>query len=399
MSTEKTTEIVPAKDRKTLEEIGAKYGILDITDEEYEANKKYTVMTALQRIKNSRKGVHLARERSAVIGIPMGGRDFVYKGITVEESRTQFISVIEFTEAGATLRELTNWGHFKCNHGEECKFGVERSESHLNDGSVRENHTVKSADKTGSRAIRNMSDLLSSGIKILQTADLSEDNKYDVVAVRGEIGSVDNMPIWGTSDKGEPTRDGEYPLWLNDQPCLQIRLLSEDSKLTRLNFAPANLSKLLLSWPADFAEIIKSNDIQEALKTLIGSSAVAIGCVRKVRSTDEGTYFDIDATALFIQEPTLQETLPTTTEEPSASKKGKKKSTPAPAPAAPAAPAPQTKSSTPVEEYKRALAELMTTLGVSDLTPEDVRSAKILPESLSEALILALIKKVKSERQ
>lgn len=412
MSTEKKTEMASAKDRKKLEAVGEKYGITNITDEEYEANKKFTVMTALHRIKNARKGVHKARERETHKGIALGGRDFVYKGITVEKSKTQFISVLLNTDEGPVLEEFTQWGHFKgADAGDGCEFEIERSESTLNDGSTRENKTIRKLTRKKKGVIKTYSDLVESKVKIHKPGELDEDNLYEVVAVEGEVTNVDPMPIWGDSEDGEPVREGDQPIWQNELPCFRLGLKSEDGVRVNLNYQPTRLAAFLIDWPADFTEIAKMDDIQEILLTFVGSKVLGIGCIRKIRDGEEGIFLEIDATALFVKEQVMQDTLDVegeeeTPEEPEAEaeeepkeeaeeeeeapkkeKKAEKKADP-----------PAKKATTNIDSYKAAVSELMDTLDTTELEIEDVKNAKILPDTLTDALIQAIIKKVKAER-
>lgn len=419
-----------------LIEEGKKYGVGDITDEEYETNKKYAVAVALHRIQNMRKGVHKKHDREIWTGILLGGRDFVYKGITVDKAKSQFLSILRKIqdENGVEFKlvEASQWGHLPSgvSHGDGCEVSIESSESTLSDGSVRQNKTARTIIVKMEKAIRTYDDIVKSGIRIHAPEDLDEDYLYNIIAVEGEIGNVDAMPIWGKGGDDTAVREGDQPIWLNEQPCLQFSLKTEGTNRVRLNLAPTNFAKLFLSWPNDFLEICKTLDIQEALATFVGLKVLAVGCVRRCKPTNDGVHIDVDATAIFfptdllspadqqISEPASpagQQTVtaaPAPPEEKKPAKKGKKKeekpepkaATPPETPKEPpkaAAPitAPAAKTATTIQGYKDAVSELMATLGTDNITVDDVKNAHVLPETLSEALVAAVLKKVQEERK
>jgi len=413
---------------------GTQFGVTDISDAEYEANKKFAIRVALNRILNMRKGVHLAKDREAIKAIILGGRDFLYKGITLEQTRSQYISVIANTNDGPKLMELTQWGHFKeARHGDGCELEYEKKTSTLDDGSSRENLTIKKVVVKKEKAIQSYADIKKSGLLIKKPEDIDEDNLYDVIAVEGIVTNVDEMPIWGTASEGAPpVREGAYPTWVNNQPCLRLALKSDNANRIFINLNPTNLAQTMIGWPEDFNEICKTNNLQEALATFINVKVLAVGCVRKFKTQNEGNMINLDATALFtsddflppatVTQAKIDAPAPTQAPTKAPAKKGKKKDEPpaapaAPAPTAPATPAPATPApaapATPVaatkpaapttgaatvlEGYKASVASLMDVLG-TEITAEDVKSAKVLPETCGDVLIAALIKRVKFER-
>ena len=411
----------------TKEDIN-RLGVTDLTDTEFEANKKFAPRVALNRILNMRKGIHLTPDRELVKAIVLGGRDFVYKGIKLEQAQSQFITVLVNTEDGPKFDEVTNWGHHKeANNGDGCDIEYEKKETTLDDGSTRTNKTIKKTIVKKEKAIQSYDDIKKSGILVKTPEQIDEDNLYEVVAVEGVITNVDEMPIWGNPVDGAPSvREGACPTWFNEQPCIRLALKSENANRIYINLNPTKMSKLMISWPEDFTEICKMNNIQEALATFVNIKVLAIGCVRKFKTQNEGNLINLDATALFTSDEwgpatapiqaKIDATAPTTAPAKTPGRKPKKKDeTPAPAPAAPTAttPAPQTPAApaaapkpavplstgamTVVETYKAAVASLMDVLG-TEITVEDIRNAKVLPETCGEALVKALINKVKTER-
>jgi len=404
-------------DRKQLEEEGKKYGIDNITDEEYERNCRFTLKTALTRILNERKGTagQLKKDRKVVKGYLMGGRDFVYRAITLDESKSQFVAVLmedpEIGEYGFV--EHTIWGHLKpdsIKHGMGVEMETEESTSTNEEGREFHNKNIRkiTVQKTEQLTLKKLLEHLTPR----DPNEISEDDLYEMVIVRGEISNVEPVPVF---DEGQII--DEHPLLVNDKPCIRLGLKTEGDVKVSVQFDPARLAEPMLCFP-DFVEILKENDIESAINSFVGRSVVGIGSVRRFQ-VGEPCFVTVNLNALFSEDE--PETAPhnfpreekVDDKKPKA-KKGSKKS-PAP-PKAPAPPAPPstTKVEKPeppkeepksdpqtfnkVEGWKSEVREALELLG-SEADIASIRELKPSLKDVKDPLLEALIKAVKSETQ
>lgn len=432
-------------------------GLDDITDEEFEAHKKYTVRTALNLILNKRKGIDKIRERENWKAIILGGRDNVWRGVKLEDAKvkSQYVSVLIRDENDdVSLSEVTQWGHLKtANNGDGCELSVEVKETELQDGSLRTNKTIRDVTVKKKLAIQTYEDIIGSGLNIFTPEEVDDDYLYDVIAVEGVINNVDTQPVWGDPDEdGNSIIEGQQPIWFNEQPCLRLSLKSGGSTSVRVNLKPTKHALAMTPWPEEFVEICKSGELQETLAAFVGMRILAIGCVKNFNETAEMNYAELDATAILIPDDPftdledVEEGADEESEEAPAEEDEKpepeKEEPPAPEKEDPApeeepakeeevekAPAPAPKKTTkkaakvdetpdpPAEEKEeepKSLSEnlnmieqavanvkdLMDTLDTDDLSQEDIINAKVLPDNIanSEALVTAVIKKAKKER-
>ena len=387
-------------------------GLDDLTDEEFEDVKKYSRRVALKMIDNKRKGLDKAKEYEKWKGIVLGGRDFVYKGIQVEDAKSQYVTVMMRDENNRPyLDEVTVFGHLKgVKHGDGTEMNIEIKEAVLKDKSTRINKTVR--DKSNELpilkkgAITGHRDIKDSGIYLFQSGEISENNLYDIVAVEGVIANVDTCPVWSKTEEGQ--REGDHPINYNDQACIRLILLADGGPThVRVNLNPKKFSDLFISWPEDFDEIIKSNDVQAALGAFIDAKVIVIGCIRKFDMSSNGNFATLDATAILVPD----EIYATEEEKAGAQTTLDAQDTPSSeeTPAQPSqteeSPDPPTKDTqtdenpkSKMDGYKSAVAELMDTLNNDNLEIEDVQNAKILPDDLAPQLIGGIIKAVKKSR-
>lgn len=406
-------------DRKSLEEDGKKYGLENITEEEYQKNCRFTLKTALTRILNERKGTAqgLKKDRKLLKGILLGGRDFVYKGITVDESKSQFITVLlkEPNSGEPCLIEHTIWGHLKpdsIKHGMGVEMEVEESSSTNEDGREFHNRNIRKVSvKKPEQA--TLKELLTE-LHPRKSDEISEDDLYNTVVVEGEISNVEPVPIF---DEGQIT--DENPLIVNGKPCVRLGLRTEGDVKVSVQFDPARLSEPMLSYP-DFMEVLKPNDIESAINSLVTRKIVGIGTVRRFQ-VGEPSFVTINLTALFvIDEPEAKPyDFPKEKETDDAAKtKSAKKGSKAPAtPSSPAPPAPPstqkvTAPAPPKEEAKAPdtqvvnkvasiKAEVKDALSIlgDDTTVADIRELKPSLKDVKEALLEAILKSVKTEKK
>lgn len=409
-------------DRKLLEEEGKKYGIEDITDEEYERNCRFTLKTALTRILNERKGVakSLKKDRKVHKGVLLGGRDFVYRGVTIENNKSQFITVLmhdeEIGEYGFV--EHTIWGHLKpddIKHGMGVEMEVEESTSTSEEGREFLNRTVRKvvSKKPEQLTLKQLLEEMTPR----SPNDVSEDDLYEIVMVKGEISNVEPVPMF---DEGQII--DEYPLLVNDRPSVRLGLKTEGDVKVTIQLDPARLSEPMLCFP-DFMEIMKENDIEAAINSFVGREVVGIGALRRFQ-VGEPCFVTINLTALFAADEPEAPPFDFPREEkvePPKKGKGKKsaKKGDAPAPPSPAPPPPPTttkvepppKADTPSEEPKAdpgiaskvtaIKSEVKDALEILGLDADEQAIIELKPglKDVKPTLLQAIVKAVKQELQ
>lgn len=403
-------------DRKMLEEEGKKFSLENITDEEYERNSKFTLKTALTRILNERKGTAstLKKDRSLVKGVLLGGRDFVYKGIALEDSRSQFVSVLmpEPNTGENCVVEHTIWGRLKpdnIKHGMGIEMEVEASSSTNDDGREFHNRNIRKMTIKKEQQI-TLKELLN-GFHPKKSSEIDEDDLYETIVVQGEISNVEPVPVF---DEGQIT--GESPLIINGKPCVRLGLKTDGDVKVSIQFDPSRLSEPMVCFP-DFMEILKPNDIEGAINSLVSREVVAIGTVRRFQ-IGEPSFVTINITALFtVEEPEAKPyDFP---REKTDDTKGKKKILKAPttplSPAPPAPPGTQKVAATPeppkeegkapdtqavnkVALIKAEVKDALSILG-NDATVADIRELKPALKDVKDALIEAILKSVRGDKK
>ena len=386
-------------------------GLEDITDEEFEGVQKYTPRVALNMISKRRQGIDKVKEYETWKGIVLGARDFIWKGIQIEDAKSQYISVLMSDENERVyLAEVSAFGHLKgVSHGDATEMNIEIKEAILKDKSTRINRTIRDKDNMlpilKAKAVQNYNDIKDSGLYIYDAGEIVESNLYDVVALEGVVSNVDACPIWSKTEDG--VRVGDYPINYNDQACLQMTIKSDGPTRIRVNLNPKKFSDLFISWPEDFSEIIKSNDVQSALAAMVDAKLLVVGCIRKFDMSNNGNYATLDATAVFVpdeiyadSDASKQTTIEdSTTEEPITEEKPPAAGSEVAEEEKPAEKEkPATDAKSKMEMYKEYVSELMDTLDKDDLSIEDVQNAHILPEDLSPTLITGIINAVKKSR-
>ena len=403
-------------DRKMLEAEGTKYSLENITDEEYERNSKFTLKTALTRILNERKGTAsaLKKDRSVVKGILLGGRDFTYKGITLDESKSQFITVLvpEPNTGENCARDYTVWGHLKpdnLKHGMGIEMEVEESSSTNDDGREFHNRNIRKMTIKKEQQVC-LKELLNE-FHPRTPEEINEDDLYETVIVQGKISNVEPVPVF---DEGQII--GDSPLIINGRPCIRLGLETSGDVKVSVQFDPARLSEPMLCFP-DFMEILKPNDIESAINSLVSREIVAIGTVRRFQ-IGEPSFVTINMTALFtVEEPETKPCdFPKVISDETKSKKkilkGQAPTAPSPAPPAPPgtqkvatpeppkveAKAPDVQAVNKVAQIKAEVKDALSILG-DDATMADIRELKPSLKDTKDALVEAVMKSLKSEKK
>lgn len=273
--------------------------IPNVTQAEYDAHapdvegtRAYSMMTALRRIRNSRRGVGKSVDILRVMGFPLGGRDFTYAGME-DEAWKQFVLIL--TADG--LKELDCHGTFKGTHGIRSEILYEEST------------TPKKAPDVGvwtNRPIKEVvigSDRLDRAVlatRALSVDDITKDDVYKNVIIKGKVSDK-----WGYEPEfvgGEKV--GDYPLEVGKQACLYFFIHGAAASL-KVRLPPRSLSTAYIDVP-DW-----SNALQEAISEKQGVSAMArsfsdlevyiVGNVSRfedVKSTKGRNYVTIIATAI-----------------------------------------------------------------------------------------------------
>jgi len=402
--------------KKELEEMGKQFGVSDITDTEYEKHSRFSVKTALTRILNERKGTAgaLKRERSLLKGYLLGGRDFVYKGITLEQAKSQFVTLLSPDENGkSSFVEGTVWGHLKpddVRHGQGVETEIEISKSTNDRGQEFENRVLRKVVIKDSSRLTLKRLTTDSGVTPRKPDDIGEDDLYETVIVRGKIANVEQVPKF---DEGQIV--DEFPLIVNDKPSVRLGLETSEDVKVYLQFDPARMSEPYVCFP-DFIEILKENNIESAINSLVSREVVGIGTVRRYQ-VGEPSFCTINATALFSAEEPEAKPYDFPREKKEDEPRGKDKKAPeapkapSPPPAPKAPPAPPTTQKEPapapagdtqvrskVETYKAHVKEALELLGVdSGPTIADIRELKPELKDVKDPLLEALLKKVKDE--
>jgi len=270
-------------------EIASEHGVSEVTPTEWEKHakgKEWTVNTAIIRIKNERKGLGIPK-REVWEGYPLGGRDFTYRGIDIEDARSQFIS---FLRKDGELLELTCFGHFKGKHNYKSEIEIETV---TKQGKTVEttfvNHNIRSVTVFDDKlSIKKLID------KAIPVGMITEDMLYKTVAVYGYISDqIEKIPIF--SDDGEIIDD--YNTYFNSMPCFQFMLKGEN-QWVRVKLSPTKHAEHYTNIE-DLGVICKNNDLGELISSLAGRGVVVVGCVRNISEGQDGyTFVTIDATAV-----------------------------------------------------------------------------------------------------
>jgi len=273
--------------------------IPNVTQAEYddhapdvEGPRAYSMMTALRRIRNSRRGVGKATETLRVFGFPLGGRDFTYAGME-DEAWKQFVLIL--TTEG--LKELDCHGTFKGTHGIRSEILYEESTTPKKapDVGVWTNRPIKEVVIGVDRLDRAML-----ATRALSVDDITKEDVYKNVILKGKVSDK-----WGYEPEfvgGEKV--GDYPLEVGKQPCLYFFIHGAAASL-KVRLPPRSLSTAYIDVP-DW-----SNALQEAISEKKGVSAMAgsfadlevyiVGNVSRfedVKSTKGRNYVTIIATAI-----------------------------------------------------------------------------------------------------
>lgn len=267
-------------------ELAVESGVNGVTAEEFSAyvdGKLWTPKTALRMILNARASAEreAGKVKELLVGYPLGGSDFVYKGTSLETSKLQKIPFL--TQDG--IVELSQFGHFGAKHVTEMEVEVELSESEGKDGQVYTNRTVRDVRRTTENVLP-LERLLELACHF---SELTQDDLYEYRVIWGRI---EKFELNAMFEDGAKT--GKYPLVYDDKPSCAI-IFKRATNFTRVNIGPAKLSVpyvLLDDMPAVFS----SGSLDIVNQAYAGIPVLVVGRVRKIDYTERGDYITLMGT-------------------------------------------------------------------------------------------------------
>jgi len=378
--------------------LGNENGVNDITKDEFSKHlegKLWSPSRALVMVKNGRKkAVEDANKTIEVhIGYPLGGRDFVYKGITIEKAKSQ---LIPFLLPDGSILELTEFGSFKGKHLYQTEVEVEVSQKQ---GAERMyiNHNIR-----GVRILEDKIDLKRLMKDAKQIGDITEDSKYEHIIL---LGKADHFDVEPTFEGGNKV--GNYPLMYNGKPCFNISF-RKNKLWVRASCAPQKHSEHVLEIP-DLLEVFKTEDVMAITSAYKDEWFLVVGMVKRFDFSEQGEYINVDATAMFMlpenlkvfldtQSPAVEETSKPAPQPMSDFNTPPKPNEPtiytAPAPAAlpkPANPSyDKEKAMKHIEELKAKIKEGREILG-DDFTIQGLRDLGMVSTSVPDTIIQKII--------
>lgn len=215
--------------------------------------------------------------------------------------------------------EVINWGN-------EVKYGDKRI--HMPFPAKVELKVMDDGDYNGQKNLRvvsiesyetlTTSDAIGKLNKIAVTpADLTRENENSVVVVRGSVGFVGPSARWN-SDK---TKAGDWPVYLEnalDSPkkhiVMQITLQEEGGNRVRATFdrqrnavPTVAVEDLEMICQDAIAETTSPHDQARIVGNAIrGREVIVVGYLTKFKNSDDTTYIDVGASAIFDAESSVQ---------------------------------------------------------------------------------------------
>jgi hypothetical protein len=272
-------------------------GLPNVTEEEYKAHapdsaagKNWTLMIAMRRVRNARRGVGVAAATTTIVGYPLGGREFA--PVDDKPAWKQFIPILVPKQG---IVELDYEGEFPGTHGLRTEFHYEESRKPKKDGSgewlnrtIRE--CVMGTDKLTLETLRaNATDI--------DALNEAEHLKKCVILV-GRMS--DNWYAERTfNEEGKP--DGDWPLEYNGWPVMQFGLEAGKVNTVKCRFMPRSLSKPLIAFPGfvDIAHGVAT--VGEMAQSYAGADVIVAGYVSRFEASrkGEGNFVQIMVTGLW----------------------------------------------------------------------------------------------------
>lgn len=292
--------------RDQLNETAKQYEEIEdlITDAEWESiclqdgkTPRFSEVTALTRIMNVRKGLNkkvVDETKEVITAVYLGSDDITSKKFDLKDSPGVYMMLLVEGPNGPELEVGAKFGKVKVDPGTRCQMEVRRSKQTLDDGRVRHNLNVGKITAMDSGHIRTPDDFAKVGIPILGTDDIKEHMKYQPVAVKGEIYSLDPEPRW---IDGEPDEDNPYSLFHDTHPAFIAHLRTQGTVCPKLGIHPRRMGRALMAFP-DLNEILKDNNLDDAATCMVRRHVLAIGTLRRY-SAGEKVWVDIDTFSFF----------------------------------------------------------------------------------------------------
>lgn len=284
-------------DYQTFKAEAERNGLKDVTEAEWKdhapdpgAGKNWSLMTALRRVRNARKGIGAPRELKTVIGYALGGREFLPADNDINKSWKQFIPVLS---PGHGITEVDVEGTFKAPHGVKLEIRYEESQVAKKDGEgYYTNRTVQEC-VVGKDSLTL--DIIKKAAIEIDSLDVSM--AKSPVIIKGVIS--DSWYPEKIFENREPT--GEWPMWLNDAPVFQVNLKGGQKNIVKVRFPPRKISKPLIAVD-DFLSVAQRGDLNEMKGSFNDVPVYVAGVVSRwedQRSRDGRNFVQIIATGIW----------------------------------------------------------------------------------------------------
>ncbi len=343
---------------------------------EYVEGKLWSNSRAVTMIRNARKKKESDADKhiEVLVGYPLGGRDFVYKGIQWNQAKSQLIPLLL---PDGEILELTQFGEFKGKHFRKCEVEIEVTEK---------TGTERTFTNRIIRSVRIMDDKMDLP-KIVSRAkpffDITENDKYEYLVLHGVVDHFDKEPIFQ-----DGVKTGYQEHILNNKPVFNY-VMKNENKWVRVSLSPSKHCEHVLEVP-DLDQIAHTESTDMLTNAFAGERFLAVGIVKRYDYADKGDFINVDATAIFL--------IPEGTTLPDSPK------TIHPAPIAKSEPIGTSKPETTKqgsfssESAKQALDKLEKSLHEGreilgqDFSVQGCRDLGLIPESIPDPIIEKMIK-------
>jgi hypothetical protein len=275
-------------------------GLAGVTEDEFKAHspdagsgKNWSLMTAMRRVRNARRGVGRAAETTTLVGYPLGGREFV--PADGSKSWKQFLPILVPKQG---VVELDYEGEYPGTHGVRTELRYEESHKPKKDGSGEWlNRTVRETIMGTEKLTIDMLRAHATDIDAIKESDL----KKPVIL----IGKMSDTWYYERTFNEEGKPDGDWPVEVGGWPVLQFGLVAGKVNTLKCRFTPRELSKPLIAFPG-FTELAhsiadKKGDIGEMAVSFAEADVIVAGVVSRFEQSrrGEGNFVQVMVTGLW----------------------------------------------------------------------------------------------------
>jgi hypothetical protein len=275
-------------------------GLAGVTEDEFKAHapdagagKNWSLMTAMRRVRNARRGVGRATETTALVGYPLGAREFV--PADGSKSWKQFLPILVPKQG---IVELDYEGEYPGTHGIRTEFRYEETHKPKKDGTGEwVNRTVKETVMGTDKVTIEMLRAHATDIDAIGEADLKKS-----VIIIGKISDT-----WYNertfNEEGKP--DGDWPLEVNGWPVVQFGLAAGKVNTVKCRFTPREISKPLIVFPG-FVEMAhetanKKGTVGEMAVSFADAEVIVAGNISRFEQSrrGDGNFVQVMVTGLW----------------------------------------------------------------------------------------------------